>query len=340
MTAPLDRCAGNEASWRKCVVFFAIALFGSIAALVALIIVVDPYDSGRFPTFMPAGTPDKGPHTVGVSRGRAPGFNGIILGNSRSAMMDAQPLSAATGYRFLQMVAVGSGPQDQIALLHWFAKHRPRVDAIIVMTDERWCLRDLAGYGLGGFPHSYYGDSDLAYLSQTLNTTIFHHLKERVLYALGLLQPSPINRTIDIERETSWEFDPSARDRTLETRPFASSPDQIVALKLLDQELAKLNTDPMLVLWMPPLYSRYLPEPGTPTAHSLEICKHAMRHWSAGRRHAAFVDFAVDNALARDPTNFLDASHVRRHVMRQIEGEIVSAVHELSRLGAEAARRE
>src|SRR5215475_11988427 len=54
----------------------------------AFLLVVDPYDTGRFPTPLPTGVVDIERRTATVSRGRDPRFNAAIFGNSRTFMLD------------------------------------------------------------------------------------------------------------------------------------------------------------------------------------------------------------------------------------------------------------
>jgi hypothetical protein len=150
-----------DAAWWRTALAWIGAFAGTLALVLISVIVIDPYDSGRFPTFMPAGSPDERQPTIGISRGRDPRFNAVLLGSSRGALVDPRRISALTGFRFVEMAAEGATPREQMALLHWFAHHRSRVDAIVVATDETWCSRDPALPGSTDFPLGLYGDSNL-----------------------------------------------------------------------------------------------------------------------------------------------------------------------------------
>src|SRR5262249_31722970 len=70
--------------------FFGFPISATIIGLIfAFLLVVDPYDTGRFPTPLPTGVVDIERRTATVSRGRDPRFNAAIFGNSRTFMLPA-----------------------------------------------------------------------------------------------------------------------------------------------------------------------------------------------------------------------------------------------------------
>jgi hypothetical protein len=81
-------------AWRRCAVAFLAAFFGGLGSLYAFVLLVDPYDTGRFPTPMPTGVFagqgrfETGQRTGSASRGRDPRFNAAIFGNSRAQLFD------------------------------------------------------------------------------------------------------------------------------------------------------------------------------------------------------------------------------------------------------------
>ncbi len=71
----------SDAAWRRFVMTFVLVFGGGLALLYVLIVTIDPYDSGRFPTFMPAGVSDENQQTANASDGRNPRFNAGVFGN-------------------------------------------------------------------------------------------------------------------------------------------------------------------------------------------------------------------------------------------------------------------
>src|SRR5262249_37596673 len=120
----------SERSWRRCAWLFLVGCFGIVGLTLATVILIDPYDAGRFPTFMPAGTSTDLPSTLNISRGRDPRFDAVVLGDSRAVLVDAHQLSERTGFRFVQMAVEGATMRDQALYLRWFARHHSAVRAI------------------------------------------------------------------------------------------------------------------------------------------------------------------------------------------------------------------
>ena len=105
--------------------FLAMAALGA-GVIFALVMLVDPYDSGRFGLIGIKGISDESPRTANASRGRDPQFNAAVFGNSTGQLLKPAELSQATGARFVQLTVPGTGPREQIALLRWFVRHHPR----------------------------------------------------------------------------------------------------------------------------------------------------------------------------------------------------------------------
>src|SRR5579862_6609712 len=103
--------------WRRFAVIFLAVLFGILGPIYAALVVLDPYDTGRFPTFLPAGVTEDGSRTASASRGRDPQFNAAVFGNSRGQLLDPAKLSELTGLSFAQLTTPGSGPREQMTLI-------------------------------------------------------------------------------------------------------------------------------------------------------------------------------------------------------------------------------
>ena len=82
--------------------FLVVFVLGLVLAL-AVIVVLDPLDSGRFPSFTKGGPLDADGRVANVSRGRDARFNAAIIGNSHLMLLDPKRLSATTGLSFVQL---------------------------------------------------------------------------------------------------------------------------------------------------------------------------------------------------------------------------------------------
>ena len=71
-----------SSGWGRSLVACLGALALGAALIATLVILVDPYDSGRFGAFGIVGVGDRNPWTANVSRARDGQFDSAILGNS------------------------------------------------------------------------------------------------------------------------------------------------------------------------------------------------------------------------------------------------------------------
>ena len=103
--------------WRRFLIAFGATLAVAMAVIYAFLVLIDPYDSGRFASLGLAGIADDNPRTANVSRGRDPRFDSAIIGNSTGAMLDPARLSRATGLNFVQLTVSGALVREQLAVL-------------------------------------------------------------------------------------------------------------------------------------------------------------------------------------------------------------------------------
>jgi hypothetical protein len=45
----------------------------------------------------------------------------------------------------------------------------------------------------------------------------------------------------------------------------------------------------------------------------------------AGRPHSNFIDYRIDNALSRDPANFVDLIHYRAKIAQKIDQGVIAS---------------
>jgi hypothetical protein len=311
----------GEAAWRR-FVFVVLTVFGGgIVFIYVALLVLDPYDTGRFPTFMPPGIPDEHAQINIASRGRNPSFNAAVFGNSHGQLLNPSTLSAATGMKFMQMTSPGTGPREHMSFIRYFYRHHADMKAAVLAIDERWCTHDPALPSLYEFSPWLY-EGNFQYLKHLLSTRAIALARKRVMMALGRIAAHNPAGFLDYETGRPWTF------RVTDNQPprgIANS-DAVnrffPALDAFDKLLAELPAALPIVIVMPPQSSVMLPQSGTAAANELAACKKAIAQRVAGRPRSAYFDYLVDGPIARDPANFMDFDHYRLHIARQIEARI------------------
>src|SRR3982074_2481813 len=118
-TTSSDDAIGWERSLGACLGALGI----SALLLWAAMIVIDPYDSGKFGWLGIEGVDDRTTFTAATTRGRYPQVASAGIGNSTAQMLDPAELSRATGLRFVQLYMTGARPLEELALLEFFLRH-------------------------------------------------------------------------------------------------------------------------------------------------------------------------------------------------------------------------
>jgi hypothetical protein len=313
----------TERAYRRCAIAFLTVLFGGIGLIYAFLLVVDPWDTGRFPSPMPAGVVDTDRRSATASRGRDPSFNAAIFGNSRTFLLDPETLSKATGLNFVSLGAPGAGPQEEMLVARYFLRLHPDTKAILFGIDERWCSHDPSMPMVIAFPFWLYR-GDLEYLANLLSTRSFTTARTRIRLALGRETPTDPRGYLDYEAGKVWKFLPPATvEPAAATAPAAVQANTYFpALEAFDGLLAELPPQTRFMIMMPPAYETKLPRPGTQEAADLAACKAGLAR-RLGRQGIALQDYMVDGQIARDPENFLDMVHYRNNVARIIEDGII-----------------
>jgi hypothetical protein len=307
-------------------VSFLAALVTILATMLAVVVLVDPYDSGRFPSLGISGISDSTQRTADVSLARSDKFDAAIISNSHGQLLDPDRLSEATGLSFVQLSIPGTFAPEQLAVMRWFIRHHSRIGALVVVTDPIWCSEVPEPWHW--FPFWLYGDSNLQYLANSLNSRSLGAAFRRVEHALGLLQPSHPRGYDDYERRRppDYRFDlpplpppasePPAID--LGARPFP-------AIDRLAAELAAAPGTPLVVVFAP-VYATLL----STDAESLAVlkeCKARLARLARSTPRGGFRDFLVDSPLTRDAASFQDTDHYRAPVARRIEAEIADVLN-------------
>ena len=316
--------AAEGAEWGRWLAAFLGAAALGAALVFALVLTVDPYDSGRVGILGIAGVDDASPRTANASRARDPQFDSAVIGNSTGQLLKPSELSALTGKHFVQLTVPGTGPREQLAIMDFFVRQHPHVGALVIVADAAWCQRDPALALRHPFPFWLYGRSDLDYVGKLFSSRALRLTWRRILVAAGLRPRSAPDGFWDYEKEGPAEVVLGPRD---DGGPAPAEVSQdFPAVKLLGAAINKLPPDVPVVLAVPPTYYTAIPRPGTLAAAEEGACRAALAKLVAGRPHSNFINFRVDNALTRERANFIDFGHYRAVIARRMERAIAESI--------------
>jgi hypothetical protein len=312
-------------AWRRFALLF-LAFFGGALGLIYVgLIVIDPYDTGRFPTFMKPGVIDSGQRTSNASHGRDPRFDAAVTGNSRGQMLDPAKLSEQTGLSFVQLTTPAAGPREQMAMLRYFLSHHKKVDALVLNVDERWCTHDPSLPIILPFPFWLYR-GDLEYLANLLSTRAITFAARRIKMELGLVEPDDARGYQDYETGHVRNFRPRKVPRPKKPAvPALGLP--FPAFDVLDPVLAELSPATKVVFLMSPVHQEWLDDLDPQMAAELPGCKAEFARRAAARPHTAFLDYLVEGPISHDPESFMDTQHFRLNVARILEAHIAQVLN-------------
>jgi hypothetical protein len=326
-TSSSDTAADAAAApaWGRWLATFVATLVVAGALVAALILIVDPYDSG-FGLLGIKGVDDASPRTANASRARDPQFDSAVIGNSTGQLVKPSELSQLTGAKFVQLTTPGTGPREQLAMMDYFVRGHPHIGALVITADASWCVRDPALPLQHPFPFWLYGESRFDYMTRMFSSRALRHTGRRLMILAGRRQPNAADGYWDYEKEGAGEFAPVIAPRDDGGPAPQSVTENFPGVALLGAALAKLPADVPVVLFVPPVFYSTLPKAGTLAAAEEAACKAALRKVVAGRPRSNFIDFRVDNALTRERANFMDFGHYRAIIARRMEAGIAESI--------------
>jgi hypothetical protein len=312
---------------------FALLLAGGAAALsltmVALLFVLDPYDTGRPGWLTKPGVRPQGPRTAAASRGRDPAFNAAIFGNSHVQLLSPERLDAQTGLSFVSLIAPATRPKEQLALMDWFIRNRtapPR--ALVVGVDGEWCTGDPELPNDKPFPFWLYDRSLLAYLRGLIRYDMLEEGPRRVGYLLS-------RKAERARPDGYWDYEPNYIALGYDVRPdrraklekgepaiALNATGSFPAADRLSGLLRTLPATTHVTLFHPPFYRSVLPREGDPLRAVDAACKAAFAAVARARPNTTVLDWRVQRPEAQDASLWFDHTHYRAPVARKIEDDI------------------
>lgn len=317
----------SSPEWGRCLAVCIGTLGAGLLLVFALMLLVDPYDSGRFGLLGIDGVDDRNTMTATASRARDVNFDSAIIGNSTAQMLEPAELSKATGLRFVQLYVTGANPHEQFAVVDFFLRHHARVGALVFVADPWWCAHHPIESPPGAFPHWLYGDSSLAYGARLLSWPAIEHAFQRL--SIGLGRHKRMDPTGFFSYEDIWlpgQFRATNPPRDPVPAATAAGREIFPDITRLDELVKKLPAEVAVVVVVPPTLSTKVAQPGTVEAAEREACNSALRRVVAGRPHSNFINYRLDNALTRDDANFADFIHYRPSLASRMSEGIAASI--------------
>jgi hypothetical protein len=337
--------SGSDARrWRRWLRTYAIATLAGACGLGALVLAIDPYDTGRFALLPARGVPDFGQRLSFASVAREPDINGAIFGNSTIQLLDPARLSRLTGRNFVSLAVPGTGPREQLAIADWFRRTHRNVSLTYVFgIDASWCTTQDPIPLTNPFPFWLYSARRLDYSAGMMSYRSIEASIRKLKMLLGRERTAARDGYHDYDTGHAWHgidlqpghtalqaqgpSDDAAPEKAKAQTVDGTSAEELrfTAPPLLDQFLRKLGPGAQIVLVEVPRYAGILPRTAA-EARPLDACKAAYRAIAEARPGTVVLDFLVDNEMTRDDKNFWDGVHYRGPIARVLEQKIASSL--------------
>ncbi|TYL90918.1 hypothetical protein FXB40_30290 [Bradyrhizobium rifense] len=319
----------TDPGWGRSITACLGTLIGAAALVLALMVVVDPYDSGKLGLLGIKGVDNRLTQITAASRARDPNFNAAILGNSTAQMIEPAELSRAAGLRFVQLYTTGSAPREQLAVLDFFLRNHRQVGALVIAADPGWCVHARPKEEGAPFPYWLYDRSVVTYAVRLISWQAIEQAFQRLSIGLGWrrrMNPDGFVSYEDIWPPGQFKEANAPRDPV----PAVSAEGRAIfpEISALQDVVRTLPADVPIVIIVPPTLASAVAKPGTDAALDRTACDGALKKLIVDRPHSNFISYRVDNALTRDRDNFADFIHYRPKLARRIERGIIASLRD------------
>jgi len=308
---------------------FLRTLVGSAAAfglsILALLVVLDPYDTGRLTPFPRAGVPDTAPRGTKASQSRDPAFNAAIIGNSTLQLLSPERLKQLTGLDFVQLSVPGTGPMEQATMAEYlFARRGAGIGLLVLGLDRNWCDAALETRTINPFPFWLYDLDDFVYLRSLFRATSVVLLPRRLRVIFAGKRAA--------RRDGYWDFETLTPDDGPNPPPLPAkaapvvAPERPAAVGALERVFAAAPPRTRIGLVHPPVYVKPEEPPDADHRAKIAACKGALAAAAAKRPGSFLVDHWVDDEAARNRSLFIDPIHYRRPLSQRIEAALASHI--------------
>jgi hypothetical protein len=312
--------------WRRLLWRFAAGTVLTGAMVAALLLLLDPYDTGRFSLLPSNGVANFGQRLAFASIARRREVDTAIIGNSTIQLIDPARLSRLTGRQTVSLAVPGTGPVEQLVLADYFRRHHASdPDLTFVFgLDQSWCSTADPVTPSYPFPFWLYSNDRFDYVINMMRYKTVEAAARRLKLLAGLERPARPDGYHDYDTGKVWhapEFAESLAAGSSETAATGFS-----TVHLLRRFIATLAPAARVVLIFPPRYIGAIPSAGSSAAAVLAACKHAYRLLAEARPNTWVLDFLVDGPFTRREEDYWDAIHYRGPVARAIEDRVADVL--------------
>ena len=329
-------------TWASHLRQFLAAFVGTVLALWLFVLAMNPY--GNLPNwfFRRHVMMDDNQRYQYPSIVRSGRYDSLIIGTSTSRLLDPRPFEALLGGRFANVALNAGTAWEQTQLTRLFLRHQRSPHALVVGVDSLWCSRtaDRERITFRGFPEWMYDNNrwnDLAYM---LNTRALEIAGRRLGAALGLVHArlppdgweifTPPERDYDLAKAQvkiygeGPRLPPLPRDPPVRLGAEVRAAWTFPALAWLE-DLLKSGGWQRIVLLLPPVHIKALPQPDSLAALEEEECKARVARLGAENR-APVIDFRVNSQITSRDDNFWDPLHYRVAIAERVAQGVAQAL--------------
>lgn len=312
-----------------------LALAGGLAAaLVAIVLIADPYGIRTR-----AGTPaaailDLNQRYMYPRIPRSRIYDSAVFGTSTVRLLDPARLDALFGGRFANLAMNAATPWETTQLMRLFLRKTPAPKLVILGLDPTWCEEDADSEAkrltARSFPPWLYDDRRLNDIAPHLSLKSLEITGRVVAHALGLMPPriradgyevfTPPEGSYDLARARVhlWGGTGTPVAITPTVPPVVLTEAERTALRLpavtwAAETLGHLPDEARVILVFPPVHIAAQPRPGSREAAIEAECKGRFAAL-ARNRGSALVDFRLASRVTRSDANYWDPLHYREPV--------------------------
>ena len=205
--------ASDASRWRRLLWRYAAITLAAGLALGVLVLVLDPYDTGRFALLPAYGVADFGPRLASASIARRQDVDAAIFGNSTVQLLDPARLSRLSGRNFVSLAVPGTGPVEQLALADWFRRHHRSQSALVFGIDASWCTTADPTKLSHPFPFWLYSSDRFDYAVNMMRYKSFEAVLRRLKLLAGYERMAQSDGYRDYDTGNPWHL-PEFREPT------------------------------------------------------------------------------------------------------------------------------